>query len=151
MDLPESMESLGEDHPYVVNSRDERQSSNDDKENQHNTAIQSSSNEDTYYLDEVDFDSLCNNDYNLLQVDTGDNKDEEFPQGTVSSFRDIPFESEEMLKFLSYHDQETQPTATIEDLTYKSSRIFPDWITSNVEWRGDLYIYMHRCVDMCSY
>jgi hypothetical protein len=37
---------------------------------------------------------------------------------------------------LTPKEPEQPQSATIEDLTYRSSNIFPDWITSNTEWRG---------------
>eukprot|EP00596_Hydrurales_sp_CCMP1899_P005711 CAMPEP_0119039916 /NCGR_PEP_ID=MMETSP1177-20130426/9674_1 /TAXON_ID=2985 /ORGANISM="Ochromonas sp, Strain CCMP1899" /LENGTH=424 /DNA_ID=CAMNT_0007004421 /DNA_START=243 /DNA_END=1514 /DNA_ORIENTATION=- len=144
-DFPESVDTLMADSPRVEDDVDEdgneddfdedgnQKRSNNDIANQQST--ESEQNEDTYYLDEADFDSLCNND-NIQQEELGIHQEEDIAQGVASSFRDIPFESEEMLKFLSYNDKESQPTATIEDLTYKSNNIFPDWITSNIEWKG---------------
>ena len=52
------------------------------------------------------------------------------------SFRDILFESEIMKKIISYQNPTPVQDTSIDDLTYRSSDIFPDWITSNVEWKG---------------
>ena len=71
------------------------------------------------------------------------------PLGTVSSFRDIPFESEEMQKFISYEKQEL-PLIAIEELVYRSSDIFPDWMTSNLEWRGVKRVVAGSIVDVLS-
>ena len=55
-----------------------------------------------------------------------------------------------MLKFLSYQTPELPLTATIDELTYKSSNIFPDWITSNLEWKGVKKAASGSVVDVLS-
>jgi predicted phage gp36 major capsid-like protein len=57
-------------------------------------------------------------------------------QTKAPSFRDISFESEIMKKIISYQNPTLTQDTSIVDLTYKCSDIFPDWITSNVEWKG---------------
>ena len=52
------------------------------------------------------------------------------------SFRDIPFESEIMKNIVNFQNPTAVQEISIEDLTYKCSDIFPDWITSDVEWKG---------------
>ena len=76
-------------------------------------------------------------------------KTSSIPLRAVSSFRDIPFESEEMLKFLSYERQEL-PLIAIDKLAYRSSDIFPEWITSHVEWRGVKRVAAGSIIDILS-
>jgi hypothetical protein len=57
-------------------------------------------------------------------------------QTKAPSFKDISFESEIMKKIISYQNPTPTQDTSINDLTYKCSDIFPDWITSNVEWKG---------------
>ena len=54
-----------------------------------------------------------------------------------ASFRDMEFESEEMRKYISYRMPEQKQLSSLDDLTYRSSNIFPDWITSHAEWKGN--------------
>jgi hypothetical protein len=57
---------------------------------------------------------------------------------SVSSYREMPFESEEMQKLLQYQDAKQDVWSSLEDLIYKSSNIFPDSITSNTTWKDGL-------------
>lgn len=54
-----------------------------------------------------------------------------------------------MQKFISYEKQEL-PLIAIEELVYRSSDIFPDWMTSNLEWRGVKRVVAGSIVDVLS-
>ena len=77
-------------------------------------------------------------------------KDTNSKKQAVSSFRDIPFESEIMKKFISYQKPEILPDTSLENLTYKCSDIFPEWITSNYEWKGAKKVSAGSVADFLS-
>lgn len=55
-----------------------------------------------------------------------------------------------MKKFISYQKPEILPGTSLENLTYKCSDIFPEWITSNNEWKGAKKVSAGSVADFLS-
>ena len=53
----------------------------------------------------------------------------------TSSYRDIPFMSEEMKGLLSLVNPEVVVSKPINDVKYSASQIFPDWILGDSQWK----------------
>ena len=54
----------------------------------------------------------------------------------VSSYRDMPFQSEEMKSLLSLDDSEIDSMKQVVGVKYNSSQIFPPWMLSDAEWKN---------------
>ena len=53
---------------------------------------------------------------------------------TASSYMDIPFESEEMRQLLSYQSKEMPRWSSVEEMVYKQSELFPEWVMNDPNW-----------------
>ena len=53
---------------------------------------------------------------------------------TASSYLDIPFESEEMRQLLSYQSKEMPHWSSVEEMVYKQSELFPEWVMNDPNW-----------------
>jgi len=54
----------------------------------------------------------------------------------IISFRDAPYESAEMKQLLSLTVPEEKPPAGSDDVNYKSSKVFPEWVLKNSNWKS---------------
>lgn len=54
----------------------------------------------------------------------------------IISFRDAKYESAEMKQLLSLTVPDEKLPAGSEDVTYKSSKVFPEWVLKNSNWKG---------------
>jgi hypothetical protein len=54
----------------------------------------------------------------------------------ASSFRTVEYVSQEMRKLLSLHDPPDKVPPGLDDVSYSSSSVFPDWILNNTTWKN---------------
>lgn len=54
----------------------------------------------------------------------------------ASSYRDMPFQSEEMKTLLSLVNPDVETTKLQSDTKYNANQIFPDWILSDSKWKN---------------
>ena len=57
-------------------------------------------------------------------------------EGDTSSYLQMEFESEEMIKFLAYQQKEQPKWSSVEDMTYKQADLFPEWVMNDPQWQG---------------
>ena len=53
----------------------------------------------------------------------------------IISFRDANYESAEMKQLLSLTEPDEKLTTDVEEVNYKSSKVFPDWVLKNSNWK----------------
>lgn len=53
----------------------------------------------------------------------------------IISFRDAKYESAEMKQLLSLTEPDDKLVADVEEVNYKSSKVFPDWVLKNSNWK----------------
>jgi hypothetical protein len=54
----------------------------------------------------------------------------------IVSFRDAKYESAEMKQLLSLTEPDEIVLVALEDVNYKSSKVFPDWVLKNPNWKN---------------
>lgn len=54
----------------------------------------------------------------------------------IVSFRDAKYESSEMKQLLSLTEPDEIMPPGSDDVTYKSSKVFPDWVLKNTNWKS---------------
>jgi hypothetical protein len=54
----------------------------------------------------------------------------------IISFRDAPYESAEMKQLLSLTIPDEKAPVGSEDVSYKSSKVFPEWVLKNSNWKS---------------
>lgn len=54
----------------------------------------------------------------------------------IISFRDAPYESAEMKQLLSLTEPDEKAPPGSDDVSYKSSKVFPEWVLKNSNWKS---------------